>query len=158
VIERINQTRKLMIAWNQAGKYLSTPEKRLARPAEEVELTRRLNKIFELTAEFPKIVGHPGQPGYRVVAMARLEMTAQMFKMLDPTQRQHLARDWHAGYQVFLSHRRFLRAQFKLLRSRGPLSLVVKAVRSALNDHPVWVSMGVLLATALCAFVFWKLS
>jgi len=157
LIERINQTRKFILAWNQAGKYLSNPGKKLTRPAEDAELTRRLNKVFELTADFPKIVGHPGQPGYRVVAMARLEMTAQMFKMLDPTQRECMARDWEAGYRVLLCHRRFLHAQFKHLRSRGPVSLVLKAIRGALNDHPVWVSVAVLLTVGLCILLYRKM-
>jgi hypothetical protein len=156
LIERINLTRKLILSWNQAGKYLSNPDKKLTRPAEETDLTRRLNKLFELSADFPKIVGHPGQPGYRVVAMARLEMTAEMFKMLDETQRAWLARDWEAGYHVLLSHRQFLRLQFKILRNRGPASLVLQAVRSALNDHPVWVLTGVLLVAGLCALLYWK--
>jgi hypothetical protein len=154
LVDRVHQTRKFILAWNQAGKYLSNPEKRLTRSAEEADLTRRLNKIFELTAEFPKIVGYPGLPGYRVVAMARLEMTAQMFKMLDMTQRADLARDWAAGHGVLLAHRGFLLAQFKLLRSRGPISLVLKAVRGALNDHPLWVTVGVFLAGLLCALLY----
>jgi hypothetical protein len=156
VLERIHQTRQFILAWNQAGKYLSNPGKRLTRAAEEADLTRRLNKIFELTADFPKIVGHPGLPGYRVMAMARLEMTAQMFKMLDESQRAALARDWDAGYRVLLAHRRFLRGQFKLWRARGPLSLVLNAIRVALNDHPAWVLAGMCLAVLLCLFLYRK--
>ena len=157
LIERINQTRRFILAWNQAGKYLSNSKKKLARPLEDVDLTRRLNKVFELTADFPKILGNPGQPGYRVVAMARLEMTAQMFKMLDKSQRLDLARDWESGYRVLLTHRRFLHTEFKTLRRRGPFQLVLQAVRSAINDHPVWVSTGVLLATGVCALIYWKI-
>jgi hypothetical protein len=151
LIERINLTRKLILAWNQAGKFLNNCDRKLTRPAEESELTRRLNKIFELTAEYPKIVGHPGQPGYRVVAMARLEMTAQMFKMLDGNQRLDLARDWESGYRVLLSHRRYLRSQFKGLRRRGFLRLVLEAIRGVLNDHPVLVWTGVFLVVGLAA-------
>jgi hypothetical protein len=156
LVERINQTRRLILAWNQAGKYLSNPEKRLTRPAEEADLTRRLNKVFELTADFPKIVGHPGRPGYRVVAMARLEMTAQMFKMLDKSQRVDLVRDWGAGYRDLIAHRRLLRAQFKLLRSRGPLTLIVEAIRGAINDYPLQVATGIILTVAFCVFLYWK--
>ncbi len=157
LIERINQTLALLLAWNGAGRYLSNPLRKLGRAAEETDLTRRLVKVFELTEEFPKIVGHPGQPGYRVVAMARLEMTSQMFKGLDKTQREDLARDWDAGYRVLLSHRQFLRRQFKTLRHRGPIRLILGAVRSALNDHPVGVCTGVLLVIGLCLTAYFKL-
>jgi hypothetical protein len=154
VIDRINLTRRFILAWNQAGKYLCKHGKKLTKLAEEADLTRRLNRIFELSADFPKIVGHPGQPGYRVLAMARLEMTAQMFKSLDKAQRLALARDWDTGYRVLLAHRRFLHSQFRHLRRRGPVSLLVKAVRSGINDHPAWVSLGVALTFCVCVLVY----
>lgn len=151
LIDRINLTRRMILAWNQAGKYLNNPKKILARQSEEVDLTRRLNKIFGLSADFPKILGNPGQPGYRVVAMARLEMTALMFKRMDEDQRVDLARDWEAGYRVLLAHRRFLRGEFKTLRRRGVIRLILQAIRGALNDHPIWVSVCALAIVALCA-------
>jgi hypothetical protein len=157
LIERVHQTRQLILAWNQAGKYLGNPQKKLSRSAEEGDLTRRLNRLFELTWDFPRILGQPGQPGYRVVAMARLEMTAQMFKMLDGSQRAAMARDWKAGYEVLRAYRRFLLAHFRFLRSRGFVSRLLQAVRSALNDHPVWVVSGVSLAVFLCVVVCRKL-
>ena len=88
--------------------------------------------------------------------MARLEMTALMFKSLDDEQRTALARDWESGYRVLLAHRSYLRMQFKGLRHRGLVQLIVKAVRSALNDHPVWVGTGVCLVIGLCAVWYWK--
>jgi hypothetical protein len=55
---------------------------------------------------------------------------------------------------VLLSHRRFLRQQFKALRKRGRLSLFVQAVRSAINDHPGRVVAGLCLVAGVCAG-FW---
>jgi len=157
LIERIHQTRQFLIAWKKAGKFLSKPGKTINKSSEEATFTHRLNHLFELNADFPKIIGHPGQPGYRVLAMARLEMTVQMFAVMDMTQRENLARDWDAGYRVLLAYRRFLHVQFKLLRRGGPVSLVWKGVRGAINDHPLWVTAAVLLCVAVCVLFFRKL-
>src|SRR5262245_32775945 len=103
--------------------------------------------------DFPRILGHPGKPGYRGVAMGRLSMTAQMFNSLDSDEREDLARDWDSGHKVLLSHRQFLRRQFRTLRRRGLFHLVMKAVRGAINDHPVWVALGTIGAVALVYFL-----
>jgi hypothetical protein len=84
-------------------------------------------------------------------------MTAQMFKMLDKTQRLALARDWHAAQRVLMAHRRFLHAQFKLLRRRGSVRRVLEAIRGALNDHPAWVATGVLFTLTLCLYLYRQL-
>lgn len=156
VIGRIDQTRQLLLVWRQAGKYLSNPARRLTRITEENDLTRRLRRIFELMEGYPKILGHPGMPGYRVVAMARLEMTAEMFKMLDPVQRRELARDWKAGQQVLLWHRKYLRKRFRELRRRSLPSRVVHAGRTLINDHPILVGCAALLVALACAWWFWS--
>ncbi len=74
-------------------------------------------------------MGHPGQPGYRVVAMARLEMTAQMFKMLDADRRGDLraigslatAYSWVTGVSYFCSSRPFAGAALCTFYSRPPV-------------------------------------
>src|SRR5205807_2573282 len=45
---RMARTRALLRAWDQAGKYLNHPERRLKRPAEARELLERLSAIREL--------------------------------------------------------------------------------------------------------------
>ncbi|MCI0378616.1 MAG: hypothetical protein L0215_13485 [Gemmataceae bacterium] len=155
VMERGDLTRHMIIAWDQAGKHLRDPQRLLTKPAEEVDLTRWLHHIFELMAEFPKVFGYPGMPGYRVVAMARLEMTAQMFKMLDASQRECLARDWAEGRKLLLAYRKFVRQQFKTLRRRSPPNRVFAAIRHAINDHPILVAVGSLVAVAAVFYVGW---
>jgi hypothetical protein len=156
LIERIDHTRHLLWAWDQAGRYLNRSSRRLSRLAEQNDLNRWLEKIGELVEPFPRILGQPGQPGYRVVAMARLEMTAVMFNMLDPHQREALSRDWVAGRAVLLVHRRFLRKEFNEVRRSGLVGRLTRAARAALNDHPLWVLFGISLA-ALAVGLFYTL-
>jgi len=133
LIERINVTRKLLHAWRRIGKYLRVAERKL-QAAEEADLTRRLSRIFELMGEFPPLIGHPGRPGYRVVAMARLEMTPGMLRTLDGPQRAWLASDWQAAFQLLLDYRQFLRAEFKRLRGQNVVQVALAAVQ-----RPAWV-------------------
>lgn len=155
LIERIYLTRHLLTDWKAIGRYMSQPKKRPMRTAEEVDLTRRMRAILRSIDDFPPVIGHPGKPGYRVVAMAHLGMTAQMLQMLDDNQREDLARDWQAGHRLLVSHRQFLRWQFKTLRTRGRFSRTLRGVRAKINDHPGWVISGLLLAAGLCAACYW---
>ncbi len=148
VIARIHLTRRLTHAWRRVGRYLKAADRRL-RAAEEADLSRRLNQIFELMGEFPPIFGHPGKPGYRVVAMARLEMTAPMFRMLDESQRTCLASDWLAGFGVLLAYRRFLRAEFRRLRQGG-----VKGLIQSVAGKVAWIVGAVLVAAGACVLVY----
>lgn len=154
LVDRIYATRHLLIAWNEIGRCLKWPTDRASRPAKDAELTRPLGMICERIKHFPPIIGHPGKPGYRVAAMARLGMTGQMLKMLDETQRDCLERDWEAGRRVLLSHRQFLRRHFKTVRQRGAVGQIIQAVRAAINDHPGRVLLGILLVAALLAFLY----
>jgi len=156
LVERVYHTRQLLWAWEQAGKFLNKPKRRLTRTTNPTELTKHLGEISDLLVDFPPILGQPGQPGYRVMAMARLEMTVDMFNMLDPPQRQALANDWLAGRVMLLGHRRFLRLELKKLRKQNWLSRSIRALRAALNDHPGWVLLAVGLAAlgvALCNWI-----
>lgn len=47
--------------------------------------------VFELLGTYPPILGHPGQPGYRLVAIAEQEASADIFKGLDTEERGLLA-------------------------------------------------------------------
>ncbi|MBM4068561.1 MAG: hypothetical protein FJ271_06400 [Planctomycetes bacterium] len=158
LIERIDLTRQLLIAWDKAGRYLNRPKRRLSRDSEQIDLTRRLEQIHDSVARFPPIVGKPGQPGYRVVAMARLEMTALMFGMLDAQQREALARDWLAGRVVLLEHRTFLLREFKARRRLSLFRRGFRACRAFINDHPGWsatIALVVLSAVGVLGSLLW---
>lgn len=157
IIDRIYLTRHLLTAWKKIGGFLAE-SKLPGKKVESIELTRRLNDVIQNMRQFPSIIGKPGKPGYRVVAMARLEMTAGMLSMLDKDQRQDLIRDWEAGHRVLVSHRQFLRRQFKTLRRRGKMGLVIRATRAALNEHPGWAWSTLLLLAALGLCLYFMLT
>lgn len=157
LIERIDQTRQLLWAWQRAGKYLSASTRKLSRLSEKSDLAKRLHEVFEASVDYPRFVAQPGLPGYRVAAMARLEMTAEMFEMLDPEQRLALARDWQAGHHVLLAHRKFLLRRFQNLRRQGLGTRAMRTLRAALNDHPAWVAFGAIGTGLVCLAAFWAL-
>jgi hypothetical protein len=156
VIERTELTRQLLWNWQQAGRYLNKARCRLTRPAEQNELSRCLQEITDLMEDFPRLLGQPGQPGYRVVAMARLEMTLDMFGTLDAQQREAISRDWIAGRVVLLAHRRFLHEQLRKLRKSNFLGRWLRACRAAINDHPVLVVLTVAVG-ALASVLFYAM-
>jgi hypothetical protein len=142
LLERIERTRSLLLAWEQVGKYLNRTKRKLTRHSEHNHLSRGLGLVQELMEDFPRILGQPGQPGYRVIAMARLEMTPTMFNMLDPPQREALARDWMAGKVVLVGHHQFLRRELRSLRQKSWIHRIMRPVRAALNEHPSWVLLS----------------
>jgi hypothetical protein len=154
LIERVEQTRRLLVAWLRLGRYVKQPARKLASRAEEKDLSQKWNALVQHLDEYPRFVAQPGRPGYRVAAFARLEMTALMFKSMGRDQRSDLARDWEEGRKVLLLHRSFLRERFKALRHANPVKRFVRGVRSLVNDHPAWVIVGATAAAAICALLY----
>lgn len=155
LIERIEQTRGLLVAWERLGKYVKLPSRKLANVSEEKDLRLKWNALVQHLEGYPRFVAQPGRPGYRVAAFARLEMTALMFKSMKPDQRADLARDWETGRKALLLHRSFLRQQFKALRHTTYLNRFLSGVRGLVNDHPVWMSLA---AMAVVTVVIWWLT
>jgi hypothetical protein len=154
LVDRINQTRHLAVAWKRVGKYIRNPQRKLSKPAEETDLTQRMDFLFEVIEDYPAFIGHPGKPGYRVVAMARLEMTAMMFKGLDTAQREELAKDWDNGEKVLRQHRRFLLRELKARRRRGPVDKALAALAGFVIDHKLWFILAAVLVPGLIYLIF----
>lgn len=154
LIDRVDETRQLLWVWEQIGKVL----KRRPRPLrhdEEQDLTQRLSEAAELLEHYPKILGHPGQPGYRVAAIAQLNAHAHILLSLDREQRIALAKDWAAGRHILLAYRRFLRREFQTLRRAHWLGRAIRAVRTWVHDHPVLTFLLLLAPAALvCLLVY----
>lgn len=153
LIDRIDATRQILWVWEKLGVFLKR-KPRPWRPEEEKELTRRLTQAAELLDAFPKFLGQPGKPGYRVIAIANLNVTAHIFTSLDKEQRKALTKDWAAGRQVLLCYRRFLHREFKTLRRAGLLGRTLRAMRTAVHDHPLLILGTLVVPTALLLWFF----
>jgi hypothetical protein len=136
-------TRHLLLQWDHAGKYLGKRARKLARPAEEKDLTRRLTTIDEMLPEFPLLLGQPGQPGYRIVMLARDEDVIGTFKRLRPDERGAVELDWKAGRAVLLAHLAYVRMQVKRWRRLAWWRAMLRPVRAVVNDHPVLTLGGI---------------
>jgi hypothetical protein len=156
-LERAAQTRQLMQAWKYAGKYLGQPKRRIEKAAAAKDLAQRMDRVFELMEDYPAFIGHPGKPGYRVMAIARLEATTHMFRVLDQEQREELALDWEAGTKVLWQHHRFLLRQIKQLRRRGVLDKGAGAVEAFVRDHKRWFTLATVAFVALLLYVLFAL-
>jgi hypothetical protein len=145
--QRLVSTRSLLWHWQQVGKFLGYPERRLTRIAEAKELTRHLAAILELLPSFPPLLGRADQPGYLVIVMARWQLIIPTFRGLKHEQREALARHWRDGFELLKAHRRFLREELKAMRQTGLIGQALRAVRAVITDQPE----AILLVLALLA-------
>jgi len=147
---RIARTRKLLAAWERAGRYLAQPHRRIARPAEAMDLIRLLARIQSLLRGFPPVLGQAGQPGYLVVALATQPAPVPMFQTLLPSQREALAQHWEAGRKFLAAHCQFLRREARARRKRSPVGRAARAIASFVAEYPEYV----LFALAILAVTF----
>src|SRR5262249_39530228 len=85
VIDRVDQTRVLLHAWDRVGRQLKGTNKKVG-PKESDAFAARLDKIAETMQTFPAFLGQPGKPGYRVVVQARLRMPLAMMRGMSDEQ------------------------------------------------------------------------
>jgi hypothetical protein len=150
VIERVEQTRRLLHVWDQLGKHFRAAPKKASTKESDV-FAGRLEKIALAMQTYPAFLGQPGLPGYRVVVQARLKIPLASVRGMPAEQRDDLLFDWQAARQILLAHRRYLRRVFRSLRRQSAVGLFFHAVRATLNDYPRLTLAGVILLIALIA-------
>ena len=150
VILRVDSTRLLLHTWDQVGKQLKSPTKKIS-PKECEVFAARLEKLAAVMHDYPGFLGHPGIPGYRVMVLARLKIPLLIVRAMPEEQRADLLFDWHAARQVLLAHRKYLRRHLRAMRQRTGVGLFFQAVRAFLNDHPRLTLIGILIGAALAA-------
>lgn len=145
---RIRLTRHLLQLWEQAGKYLATPQKRLKRQAAAEELDHTLAEIVATLPRFPPRLGQAGQPGYLVVSLTH-QVILETFQTLDLNQRQALSQDWLAGNQLLRAHRAFLRQELKTLRQQTFAQRLARRLRSLVEEPGVLLFLLALLTLSI---------
>jgi hypothetical protein len=101
-------------------------------------------------------LGEAGQPGFYVVTLANQPkpMIVPTFRMLLPTQRETLARDWRDGFRLLAAHRQFLRQELRALRKITWWGRVGRTLDAFLTEHPGWFLLAVaLVAMALAIWL-----
>jgi hypothetical protein len=151
--ERLLACRRLLRAWDLVGKYLTRTKTQLARASDAADLARRLSRLEARLQDFPPLLGQAGQPGYRVLVLARDDQPARAFKALSLAERQALALDWKVSRTMLLAHQQYVRKVVRGLRRQGWLGRAVRAVRVTLNDHPAWALLGTLVAFLILVIV-----
>jgi hypothetical protein len=134
LLRRIKLTRHLLQAWNQTGKLLSAPPRKLKRMAAE-ELDNDLSEISNLLERFPPRLGQAGQPGYLVLSLVHQDLQ-ETFQSLNQGQRDALRLDWEAGQKLLTSHRDFLREEVQQLRHQTVRQRLGHAARCFFRDQP----------------------
>jgi hypothetical protein len=152
--QRIVRTRQLLHAWEQAGRFLAWPKKRLNKAADAAELVRLMGAIRDLLQGFPPLLGEAGQPGYLVLTLARQQAVVPTFQTLISSQREALARDWWAGRELLEAHRDYLRQEVRGMRRKRAWGWMVRAVVAFLTDQPGWVL--VFLALLALNVAIWR--
>jgi hypothetical protein len=132
---RIAQTRRLQRLWNDLGKYVSSPKRRLSRSQDGPELIRLLEEVTALLRDFPPLLGEAGQPGYLLLALTQVD-TIKVFQSFSPQQRDAMSRDWHNGVKLLSAHRDFLRQELRDMRKRSMGQRMWRAGWSLVVDRP----------------------
>jgi hypothetical protein len=135
----VGRTRQLRDAWERAGKYLGRPSRSVHRPADATDLMNQMRLVRELLPTLPPLLGEPGQAGCLVLSLARQPAIVPTLQKLLPSQRETLARDWQAGYDVLRTQHRFLHDQLRSRRGHGRGRHLARLVLTGPNNSPGWL-------------------
>jgi hypothetical protein len=151
--QRIVRTRRLIRLWEDLGKYISSPKRRLSRSQDGPELIRLLETVAALLKKFPPLLGEAGQSGYLVLALTQVD-TVKVFQSFSPHQREALSRDWRSGVKLLAAHRDFLRQELRAMRKRPFRQRLVHATWSLIVDQPAVALL--LLALLAINVALWR--
>ncbi len=152
---RVIATRRFLSVWDQLGKYLESPTRRVSRSADGQDLNRLFQEMTRLRRRFPRLIGAAGQPGYLAAVFSEQDDAAKSIRALDPGQRQAVSRDWFAGRKLLRAHRDFLRQEIADLRKLSFKHRVTRAAVAFFNHQPS-TTFTVLLVLAL-SIALWPL-
>ena len=141
--------RGLMQAWDQLRPFF-------ANPSEKAETPGRVFALLEAITAFRAASNHPGlnwgevqDVAPRVAAIVKQPLILPVFRMLLPTQRQLLARDWAIGKAHFEALRIGLRKSLRQSRPGVTISRSVEIAATTIGQNPEWI-LGLSTVFVLC--------
>ena len=141
--------RGLMQAWDQLRPFF-------ANPSEKAETPGRVFALLEAITAFRAASNHPGlnwgevqDVAPRVTAIGKQPLILPVFRMLLPTQRQLLARDWAIGKAHFEALRIGLRKSLRQSRPGVTISRSVEIAATTVGQNPEWI-LGLSTVFVLC--------
>jgi hypothetical protein len=152
IYQRLLLTRKLLRLWDQVGKHVSSPQRKLKRQSSAQELDHDLLDIIALLKQFPPRLGQAGQPGFLVVALEKQQIF-QTFQTMDLPQRQSLSQDWQAGRKLLRAHVAFLGKENRALRRQTLGQRTGRIFSALLFDRPGAVLLGISLTALAVALL-----
>ena len=150
---RVRRVRQLLWSWEQTGQFLQQPPLRVVnRPADVADLMRHMQVIRELQNVMSAHLATDRSRGQQVLMLAQQEDVVPRLKVLTPPQREALARDWQAGYQILRGERRALRDRLRTMRRRGRCGWALRFLGAAVRDNVDLALLGLAIIALNLAF------
>jgi hypothetical protein len=153
IYARVRRVRQLLWSWEQTGQFLQQPPLRVVnRPADVADLMRHMQVIRELQNVMSTYLATARSRGQQVLMLAQQEDVVPRLKLLTPPQREALARDWQAGYQILRGERRALRDRLRTMRRRRRCGWALRLLGAAVRDNVDLVLLGLAIIALNVAF------
>ena len=153
IYAQVRRIRQLLWSWEQSGQFLQQPPLRVVnRPADVADLMRHMQVIRELQNVMSPHLATDRSRGQQVLMLAQQEDVVPRLKLLTPPQREALARDWQAGYQILRGERRALRDRLRTMRRRGRCGWAIRFLGAAVRDNLDLALLGLAIIALNLAF------
>lgn len=147
VYRRLAALRRALPAWERLRPALGDPAEALATP---VAVLLFLRAVADARPALPRAGFALRGGGGVVAALVRTPNPLHVVRILLPSQRAAVARDWRRGYDALRAARDQLRAQARTARAnRRTWASLVRALRRT----PEWALVALALVAALAALV-----
>lgn len=148
LFHRLAVARRLLAAWRELGRFIGSPNHRVRRSAEAIDMAGALLELRDcLRDDEAPAIGPPGQTGALVAALARQPLPISTYRQFLSEQRAALAADWREGERVLSEHYRQMARTIHRPRRHSLRRVSRQAAKLVLTD---WLDI-VLIAVGCAA-------
>ncbi|MCS6865762.1 MAG: hypothetical protein RMJ56_14790 [Gemmataceae bacterium] len=149
IYRRLATVRRALRAWEALRPFLGTPGETLATPVAVFTFLQALKLARAAVPGVARLIGEPGRPGSVVAALVRSSHPVHLVRLLVPSQRQSVARDWQRGYDEL--QRAYVRLRTMAVAARPrPATYELLPLLRAVRQSPEWLLvLAALVALAL---------